>query len=242
MRSREATMLDRATPHAEERTAVEIDVLGTHLYGELAIPRGAIGVIAFTHGGGGAARARNHLVARHLRNDARCGTLLVDLLACDVHDARASLAEIGADVELLARRMTGIIDWLAADTRTRKKPIGLYGASIGGAAALVAASARPEQVAAVVSRSGRPDLAGAVALARVAAPTLFIVGSLDPVVLDLHTQAQRAMHAPCVVQVVNGASHFFEEPGAMAHVARLASDWFAKHLDRAPQRIEATRH
>lgn len=164
-------------------------------------------------------------------NDRSLGTVLVDLLtpAEDAVDART--AELRFDIRLLAERLAAIVDWLTTEPGTRGLPIGLFGASTGAAAALVSAAARPEQVRAVVSRGGRPDLAGP-ALDSVQVPTLLLVGGLDDQVLELNEQARAALPGLVELEVVPGATHLFEEPGTLERVADAAADWFATHLAR----------
>jgi putative phosphoribosyl transferase len=213
---------------------VEVDVTGARLEGQLVIPPHPLGIVLFAHGSGSSRHSpRNQFVARSLREEASTATLLVDLLSAreEVIDERT--AELRFDIPFLSRRLIEIADWVACDRRTLGLPIGLFGASTGAAAALVTAAERPEDVRAVVSRGGRPDLAGAAALAHVRAPTLFIVGSEDPVVLDLNRQAQRMLAAKCRLEVVQGATHLFEEPGTLDEVARLAARWFQHHLGGA---------
>jgi pimeloyl-ACP methyl ester carboxylesterase len=156
-------------------------------------------------------------------------TLLVDLLTADEERIDARTGQLRFDIRLLADRLVGIIDWLGARPETAALPVGLFGASTGAAAALVAAAKRPEAVRAVVSRGGRPDLAGP-ALAEVKAPTLLIVGARDLHVLELNEQARNAMRAPVELRIIPGATHLFEEPGTLEQVAELAADWFGTHL------------
>jgi pimeloyl-ACP methyl ester carboxylesterase len=166
----------------------------------------------------------------------RFGTLLVDLLTTEEEAEDLVTARLRFDIGLLAERVIGAIDWLAADAIVgdlppivRQLPVGCFGASTGAAAALVAAAERPERVAAVVSRGGRPDLAGD-ALPRVRAPTLLIVGSRDVDVLRLNREAQGALGGESRLEIVPGAGHLFEEPGALERVATLTRDWFKRHL------------
>jgi dienelactone hydrolase len=202
-----------------------IDLPGVSLPGILAIPANTTGIVAFAHGSGSSRLSpRNAAVASHL-NSAGLATLLFDLLTPGESADRANVF----DIELLGGRLELVCRWLAARPETRGKPIGLFGASTGAAAALVAAAAQPDLVAAVVSRGGRPDLAGS-ALPRVEAPTLLIVGGLDTVVLDLNRRALAAMRGDHELTVVPGATHLFEEPGTLDQAAGLARDWFVTHL------------
>ena len=199
------------------------------LDGMLHVPDAALGLVVFAHGSGSSRfSSRNRFVARVL-NDAGMATLLFDLLTADENRIDEQTREYRFDIELLARRLAGTIDWLAAQRDVARLPIGLFGASTGAAAALIAAAERPDQVAAVVSRGGRPDLAER-ALARVQAPTLLIVGSLDGVVIDMNRSAAAALTCAHRVQIVRGATHLFEEPGKLEQVADLARDWFREHF------------
>jgi putative phosphoribosyl transferase len=200
------------------------------LEGSLEIPDGATGVVLFAHGSGsGRHSPRNQFVAARLRQ-AGLGTLLVDLLTEREEEIDAHTAHLRFDIGLLADRLAGAIDWLAAQPATAALGVGLFGASTGGGAALVAATRRPDRVRAVVSRGGRPDLAGD-ALPAVRAPTLLIVGGDDDVVIGLNELAlKRLGAAEKQLVIVPGASHLFEEPGKLDEVARLAADWFARHL------------
>jgi putative phosphoribosyl transferase len=210
---------------AEE--AVRITVGGVTLDGDLAPPAGG-GVVLFAHGSGSSRHSpRNRQVARQLQG-AGLGTLLMDLLTADEERVDLRSRELRFDIDLLAGRLVGAVDWLAARLGQGLR-LGLFGASTGAAAALVAAARRPERVAAVVSRGGRPDLAGP-ALERVRAPTLLVVGGADTTVLALNRQAAGRLAAPCRLEVVAGASHLFPEPGALEQVARLATGWFTDHL------------
>ena len=187
--------------------------------GDLDVPAGATGIVLFAHGmGSGRNSVRNRMVAGGLR-DAGLATLLVDLAR---HDQRF-------DIDLLAGRLLEITAELAARDDTGPLPLGLFGASTGGGAALVAAARAPQRVRAVVSRGGRPDLAGA-ALGRVEAPTLLLVGGADPVVLELNQAALRQLRCEKHLSVVPGATHLFEEPGTLEQVATEARDWFVGHL------------
>jgi len=210
-------------------TGVTVTVGDAVLEGDLVVPEGATGVVLFAHGSGSSRHSpRNRRVAATL-NEAVIGTLLVDLLTPDEEELDRVTAELRFDIELLARRLIAAIDWLRHEPSLASLGIGLFGASTGAAGALVAAAARPDDVAAVVSRGGRPDLA-ASALPRVRAPTLLIVGGEDPVVLELNRHALELLQTEKRLVIVPGASHLFEEPGALDDVARLAADWFSRHL------------
>jgi len=209
--------------------AVTISAGGAQLAGDLTAPEGATGVVAFAHGSGSGRRSpRNREVAERL-NEARLATLLLDLLTEGEESVDRRTGELRFDIPLLARRMVAAIDWLKSEPAVARLSVGCFGASTGAAAALIAAARRPERVLAVVSRGGRPDLAGAE-LASVAAPTLLIVGGADPVVLELNRQAQQYLRCETSLEIVEHASHLFEESGALARVAGLARAWFLPHL------------
>lgn len=196
------------------------------LDGELDIPRAATGLVIFAHGSGsGRSSPRNRFVARVL-NGRRLATLLCDLLGeHEDADRRKRF-----DIALLADRVEALLDWASRSRLVEGLPIGLFGASTGAAAALIAAARRPDLVKAVVSRGGRPDLAGPAALAGAAAPSLLIVGGSDPDVLFLNRAALLQMPEETGLEIVPGATHLFEEPGALAQVADLAARWFERHL------------
>jgi dienelactone hydrolase len=214
-----------ATPSID----VTIPAGDARLAGVLALPAGTGGVVAFAHGSGSSRLSpRNREVAAAL-NDAGMGTLLFDLLTEREGLIDERTRALRFDIPLLGERLTAAIDWLRGREDTRDRPIGLFGASTGAAGALVAAANRPDAVAAVVSRGGRPDLAGD-ALPRVRAPTLLIVGSRDPVVIDLNRDAGRRMRAETELAIVPGATHLFEEPGTMERVIAHAMRWFRRWL------------
>jgi dienelactone hydrolase len=198
---------------------------------DLAIPEGARGVVAFAHGTGSSRHSpRNRFVARVLQ-DAGLATLLADLLTAEEEALEAHTRHLRFDIPLLAERLADITAYLTTLAETRDLPLGYFGASTGAAAALVAAAERPGPVRAIVSRGGRPDLAGE-SLRRVRAPTLLIVGGADLLVLDLNRAALEKLAAEKALEVVPGATHLFEEPGALDQVARLAADWFDRYLGR----------
>lgn len=204
---------------------VTVTAAGVPLPGELDSPTAPAGVVVFAHGSGsGRLSPRNTYVARVL-HDRGLATLLFDLLLPEEDTDRARRF----DIDLLARRLSGALDWLATRPELAGVPRGLFGASTGAAAALAAAADRPDDVRAVVSRGGRPDLAGE-ALPRVQAPTLLIVGDHDGQVLELNRRAAAAMTAHVELEVITGASHLFAEPGTLEQAAHRAADWFAKHL------------
>jgi putative phosphoribosyl transferase len=212
-------------------SAVTIPIEGAELEATLAVPERAGGVVVFAHGSGsGRHSPRNRYVADRLVR-AGLGTLLLDLLTPAEERYDRETAELRFDIDRLAARLVIAIDWLRGDDRLAELPVGVYGASTGAAAALIAAAERPERVDAVVSRGGRPDLAKD-ALERVTAPTLLIVGERDPQVLDLNAEAAERMRNPATIEIVARAGHLFEEEGALEQVAELAVDWFAAHLRR----------
>ncbi|HEX5198687.1 MAG TPA: alpha/beta family hydrolase [Actinoplanes sp.] len=210
-------------------TTTYFPTAGTRLEGDLVLPPGAHGVVVFAHGTGSSRHSpRNRMVAAELNRRA-LGTLLVDLLTHEEEVEDARTRDLRFDIGRLADRLIGLVDWLGAHPQTRSLPVGLFGASTGAAAALVAAASHPERVAAVVSRGGRPDLAGP-ALIQVRAPTLLIVGERDLPVVELNEQARNAMTVDAKLRIVPGATHLFEEPGALQIVAEEAGTWFATHL------------
>jgi dienelactone hydrolase len=212
----------------DEREVV-VAIGSARLAGTLAVPDGARGVVLFAHGSGSSRHSpRNRYVAEELRTGG-LATLLIDLLTHSEEVEDMHSAELRFDIELLADRLVGAIWWLASEETTRGLPVGLFGASTGGGAALVAAARLPDRVGAVVSRGGRPDLAGAE-LPNVRAPTLLIVGERDGPVIELNRRAMARMTALVRLEIVPGATHLFEEPGALEVVARLAKDWFVRHL------------
>jgi putative phosphoribosyl transferase len=217
--------------------SVRISAGGRSLEGTLVVPADARAIVLFAHGSGSSRLSpRNRLVADAL-NRTGLATLLFDLLtgAEEVEEAKEARR---FDIGLLARRLVSATDWVVKRPELRGLRLGFFGASTGAAAALVAAAERPSLVGAVVSRGGRPDLAGE-ALGRVVAPTLLIVGGEDRKVLELNRGAQQRLGGPSELVVVPGASHLFEEPGALEEVALLAAAWFGRHLVPAPSRITA---
>ncbi len=208
---------------------VRIEAGDALLAGNLAVPEGAEGLVIFAHGSGSSRFSpRNRFVARKLQ-EAGLATLLFDLLTPEEEAVDRYTREFRFDIPLLARRMIGATQWVLRQPRLASLAIGYFGASTGAAAALIAAAELPEMVKAVVSRGGRPDLAGD-ALRRVKASCLFIVGERDTVVLELHEQVLPLIPAEKELVIVPGASHLFEEPGALEEVARLAAAWFVRYL------------
>lgn len=218
------------SPRAEGGArAALVSADGVRLEGDLVLPPHARGVVLFAHGSGSSRHSpRNRHVAARLQ-EAGLGTLLMDLLTPEEERSDARDGHLRFDIPLLARRLEAAVSWLREQPATAALPVGLFGASTGGGAALVAAAARPLDVACVVSRGGRPDLAGD-ALPRVSAPTLLVVGGQDTPVIALNRQALARLAGERELVIVPGASHLFEEPGALDEVARLARDWFVRHL------------
>ena len=208
---------------------VRIDADGDMLNGDLSLPANAAGLIVFAHGSGSSRHSsRNRMVADALQR-ARLATLILDLLTENEERVDMITAEFRFDIPLLARRVVSAVDWARAAQPTSALPIGLFGASTGAAAALIAAAERPEDVRAVVSRGGRPDLAEA-ALDRVLAPTLFIVGGRDEVVVQLNREAYARLRSEKHLDLVPGATHLFDEPGALDEVSRVARECFVRYL------------
>ena len=212
-------------------TAVRVPVGDAALLGDLELPARPRGIVLFAHGSGSSRFSpRNQFVARALQRRG-LGTLLIDLLTSVEEKIDDQTARYRFDIPMLARRLVMIVDWLRGQPQTRAMPIGVFGASTGGGAALIAAAQRPQQIGAVVSRGGRPDLAGAW-LAEVTAPTLLIVGGLDGPVIDMNRDAMQQMrHCEVTLEIVPGATHLFEEPGTLERVAGLAGDWFVDRVD-----------
>ncbi len=218
---------------AIEHAPVTVAVDSIRLDGDLSVPTAAKGAVLFAHGSGSSRHSpRNRYVADVL-NEGGLATLLIDLLTTDEQEVDLQTGHLRFDIPFLARRLGVIAEWLSNHPEARNLKHGLFGASTGAAAALVAAAELPHLVRAVVSRGGRPDLAGA-ALARVEAPTLLIVGGADPVVLDLNRKAIALLRCEKQLQIIPGAGHLFEEPGALQKISVLARDWFLAKLPGPP--------
>lgn len=208
---------------------VRLAVPSAHLKGNLEVPAPVRGVVVFAHGSGSSRKSpRNQFVARRLR-EAGLATLLIDLLTPEEEALDLERGHLRFDIAFLAGRLLAATDWVKSQELVGGLPLGVFGASTGAAAALLAAAERGEAVRAVVSRGGRPDLAG-TALHRVVAPTLLIVGGRDTEVLELNRAALAALRCEKELRIVPGASHLFEEPGALNEVSRLAAAWFRQHL------------
>jgi putative phosphoribosyl transferase len=220
--------------------AVRVDVGKASVEGDLHVPFRPAGLVIFVHGSGSSRFSpRNRAVAGVLEERGH-GTLLLDLLTPEEEARDAISRDLRFDIPLLGRRVIAITDWIQSRPDLWPLPIAFFGASTGAAAALIAAATRPEVSRAVISRGGRPDLAGD-ALPRVFAPSLFIVGGDDVPVLELNRSAMRRMRAPVEMKVVEGATHLFEEPGAIEQVATLAADWCDRHL-RAIRQADSGPH
>jgi putative phosphoribosyl transferase len=212
-----------------DKGEVQIKAGSVLLAGELSVPENAIGVVLFAHGSGSSRHSRrNQYVARVIR-DSGVGTLLFDLLTRQEEEIDNYTREFRFDINLLARRLVAATKWLSGETETSHLRPGYFGASTGGAAALVAAAELGEKIGAVVSRGGRPDLAGP-ALGHVKAPTLLLVGGLDGPVIRMNEEAYAQLRCDKELKIIPGATHLFEEPGKLEEVARLAATWFLKYL------------
>lgn len=214
-----------------ENRYIRIQSTGVDLEGILSIPEGGKGLVVFIHGSGSSRNSpRNQYVAQTFQ-EGGLATLLFDLLTAEEEQIDLQTRHLRFDIDLLARRTVGVLEWLALQPYAQNLKLGLFGSSTGAAAALIAAAERPDTVDAVVSRGGRPDLAGS-ALPKVKAPTLLIVGATDEVVTDLNKQALAQMRpgSQKKLTIVPGASHLFEEKGTLEYAARLATEWFQTYL------------
>ena len=213
-----------------QQTEMKIPISSVIVEGTLTLPPGAKGVVLFAHGSGsGRFSPRNKYVAKEF-NKAKIGTLLFDLLTQEEEETDMVTAEYRFNISLLAKRLIGATEWLRNDPPTKKLAFGYFGASTGAAAALIAAAKLPSDIAAVVSRGGRPDLAGEY-LPKVSASTLLLVGGLDTEVIELNREAMAQMTAEKKeLVIVPGATHLFEEPGTLEEVAKLSTDWFLRFL------------
>jgi putative phosphoribosyl transferase len=215
--------------HAMTTEAVRIELGPVTVDGDLHIPAGAAGLVIFAHGSGSSRFSRRNRAVAKVLEHAGFGTLLLDLLTQSEEAEDERTAEHRFNIPLLGQRVVGAVDWAQARSDLARTPLAFFGASTGAAAALIAAAERPEMARAVISRGGRPDLAEG-ALARVEAPTLLIVGGDDTPVIEMNRDAMRQMHAPVALEIIPGATHLFEEPGALEQVARMAADWCQRHL------------
>jgi putative phosphoribosyl transferase len=218
----------RATEIRDMESQVEIPVRGATLSGILSTPHPLRGIVLFAHGSGSSRHSpRNRFVSTTL-NRAGLGTLLFDLLTPEEESVDESTRELRFNIALLAERLGYATEWIAQDPRMRNVPVGYFGSSTGGAAALVAAAERSARISAIVSRGGRPDLAD-TALANVRAPTLLIIGSRDEFVIQLNREAMKRMQCEVKLELVTGATHLFSEPGTLQQVAEFAADWFVRY-------------
>ena len=224
---------ERAPAEHDDLRPVRVTAGPVTLDGDLGLPAGARGVVLFAHGSGSSRHSpRNRAVARALR-ERGLATLLLDLLTPAEEEVDARTRHLRFDIGLLAARLVGVTDWLAQDPATHHLTVGYFGASTGAAAALVAAAERPRLVKAIVSRGGRPDLAGP-ALRDVQAPVLLIVGGDDSPVIGMNQEAFAQLRTDKDLVIVPGATHLFTEPGALEEVSRLAVDWFTRYLRITP--------
>jgi putative phosphoribosyl transferase len=221
-------------PVDEEKNAVKITSGLAIIYGNLEVPKGATSIVLFAHGSGSSRFSPRNTYVAGLMNKAGIATLLIDLLTEEEESVDEYTGQFRFDVDMLADRLVDSTQWLKSRADTKKLAIGYFGASTGAAAALIAAAKLPEEKLAVVSRGGRPDLAGAN-LPKVNAPTLLIVGGDDTEVLELNRQALKLIPAEKKLEIVPGATHLFEESGKLREAAELAIDWFMKHLEGKQQ-------
>ena len=213
----------------QSEVALRIHAGDVSLEADFSLPDGATGVVVFAHGSGSSRHSpRNRYVAGILQ-EAGVGTVLMDLLTVDEEAVDQYTRHLRFDIPLLSGRLTAATDWLKEDPELAKLEVGYFGASTGAAAAIIAAAHRPDVVRAVVSRGGRPDLAGAD-LAQIKAPTLLIVGGEDYAVIELNRQAYERMNCEKRLEIVPGATHLFEEPGTLDQAAHLAANWFKRYL------------
>ena len=213
----------------EQEQVVRVFAAGVVLEGNLVVPAGAHGIVIFAHGSGSSRHSpRNRYVADYLQHQ-RLGTLLIDLLTPNEEQIDLRTRHLRFDIDLLADRLAGAAEWVSGNPDTQGLTIGYFGASTGAASALVAAAQKSQKIGAIVSRGGRPDLAGS-SLAHVKAPTLLIVGGADEPVIGLNEDAFRQLRVEKRMEIIPGATHLFEEPGALEQVAKLAGDWFARTL------------
>jgi putative phosphoribosyl transferase len=211
------------------QTEMKIPIGNVEIEGTLTMPRGATGVVLFAHGSGSSRFSpRNQYVAKQF-NKSKIGTLLFDLLTQNEEETDILTAEYRFNIALLTQRLIGATQWIRKDPLTKKLKLGYFGASTGAAAALIAAAKLSGDVSAVVSRGGRPDLAGEY-LPQVVAPTLLLVGSLDVEVIQLNREAMLQMTNEKKIVIVAGATHLFEEPGTLDEVAKIATEWFLRYL------------
>jgi len=221
--------MGRSTKSEKDPTFVEIHLGSVKLEGNLSVPEDSVGIVLFAHGSGsGRMSTRNRFVAREL-NQKGIATLLFDLLTREEEEVDLQTAHLRFDISLLSQRLGNTTDWLLKNPKVSNLNMGYFGASTGAAAAIVAAAERPSTVKAVVSRGGRPDLAGP-SLGSVRCPTLLLVGGYDDVVIDLNKEAMAQMKSTKKLIIIPEATHLFEEPGKLEEVAQHASNWFLQYL------------
>jgi putative phosphoribosyl transferase len=213
---------------------VRIDLGPVAVDGDLHVPERATGLVIFAHGSGSSRFSRRNRAVAKVLEHAGFATLLLDLLTRDEEAEDERTAKYRFNIALLGERVVGAVDWAQARSDVRQLPIAFFGASTGAAAALMAAAARPTVTRAIISRGGRPDLAED-ALEQVQVPTLLIVGGDDTPVIEMNRDAMRRMRAPVTLEIVPGATHLFEEPGALEQVARLATVWCRRHLNETSE-------
>jgi dienelactone hydrolase len=215
----------------EQETILKIALDDVQLAADIMIPSNACGLVVFAHGSGSSRHSPRNRFVSSLLNEGRLATILLDLLTEEEEIEDRESAALRFDISLLAARLTQVTDWIAAQKHLMELPLGYFGASTGAGAAMLAAARRQIAVSAIVSRGGRPDLAGP-ALKQVHTPTLFIIGANDPAVIELNHKAFSQMPASrqSRIEVIPGATHLFEEPGALERVAELARAWFWQHL------------
>jgi dienelactone hydrolase len=224
------------TPTTARVEAIQIRAGAVLLDGDLIVPKGAAGLVVFAHGSGSSRFSRRNRSVAQVLEDGGFATLLLDLLTRQEEAVDLRTREYRFDIERLGHRVVAAADWAAGDSRVCGLPIATFGASTGAAAALIAAAERPDFVHAVISRGGRPDLAGDV-LPLVLAPTLLIVGGADEEVIQLNRAAMSRMKAPVQLEIVPGATHLFEELGTLDEVSRLAAAWCRRYLMRPPSTL-----
>jgi putative phosphoribosyl transferase len=219
--------------NAPVHESVRVQTEHVSLDGDLRVPERATGLVMFAHGSGSSRFSRRNRSVAAVLEDNGFATLLLDLLTPEEEAVDERTRQYRFDIERLGNRVIGTCDWVQARSGLNHLPLGLFGASTGAAAALIGAAARPELVRAVVSRGGRPDLAEE-ALPRVHSPALLIVGGRDEPVIEMNRAAMRWMLAPVELKIIPGATHLFEEPGALEEVSRLAADWYRRYLKERP--------
>ena len=209
---------------------VTIAVDNIRLQGNLHIPEKAKGLVVFAHGSGSSRHSSRNCYVAEVLNEHQLGTLLIDLLSAEEEHVDLQTRHLRFDIPLLANRLVGIVNWITSQAEIKHLNLGYFGSSTGGGAALIAAAKKPEPITAIVSRGGRPDLAGKF-LAQVKAPTLLLVGECDPQVIELNQQALTHLNSQSQLDIIPRATHLFEEPGTLESVAHLAAEWFEKFIE-----------